>query len=173
LSPDIYPKEGESFMRIITFALYNTNMLSCVKDIVVNNTPHYPVILPAMEKILYELATLYPPYKYASSPLIQKYHKYSMTQYLTRPVLLRMLVVELFTQPFLFDNLSNQLVKELVIKLPLKDVLTTVSTMFINKTQTLDDISIAGLLMNITELSDVDSGKQLDGIIVSTLFEYF
>jgi hypothetical protein len=132
------------------------------------NTPNDSVILPAMEKVVYDLVTLNPPNKYAPSPLIQKNHKYAITQQLTRPILLRMLVVELFTQPFLLDTMSTKLIEELAVQLPLKDLLVTVSNMFIDKTHTLSDISVAGLLMNITELSDIESGKHLDGILVST-----
>jgi hypothetical protein len=170
IDPTTYPrnKDDENRIRIITFALLNTNLLSTIKDtfIIICSTIDGPSSASVdMENIIYQLATLYPPYYYNSSSLIAKYKKNSNTQYLTRSALLRMITVELLTQPFLLEHMSSRVVTELVIQLPLKDVLDTVSDFFFRNDTKLDDKDVAGLLMNITEMGDIESGKYLDGVL--------
>lgn len=120
-----------------------------------------------VENILFQLATLSPPYYYSTSLLIEKYQKNNKTYYLTRPTLLRMITVELLTEPFLLDNLSSKIIAELVVQLPLKDLLMTVTSLFYTDQHTWEDRAVAGLLMNVTELSDFESGTYLDGALVS------
>lgn len=165
IDPVTYPKhkEDENRIRLITFALFSTDLLSRMKDAITNPSSNTTPI----ENILFQLAIFFPPYYYSTSLLIEKYQKKSSTKYLTRPILLRMITVELLTKPFLLDNLSSRIVTEVVIQLPLKDILDTVASLFFDNNQSLDDMAVAGLLMNITELSDIESGKYLDGSLVS------
>lgn len=156
MGPSVYMRE-EYCRRIITFALYNTPLLSILKDnISTVNT---------MECILQKLVEFNPPYEYPPSLLVQKFHSNSTPRYLTRPALIRMLVVKVFTQPFLLDNLKSDFIKFLTTRLPLRDVLLTISNLYHENTEKLDDLAVAGLLMNITTLADVDSGKHLDGLL--------
>jgi hypothetical protein len=121
----------------------------------------------SLESIIYQLSTFFPPYYYTTSPLIEKYHKggRSSSNYLTRPDLLHRITTQLLTQPFLLDALSDQTVSQLVIQLPLKDILETVSKLFLNDRQVLDDMAVVGLLMNITKMGDVESGKYLNDVL--------
>ena len=126
-------------------------------------------LTPYMESILLQLATFYEPYYYATSPLIEKYQRRPNTPYMTRPQLLQMLTTELLIEPFFLDHVSTHTLTTLALKLPLKDILETVTELFLETTTTtaLDDAAVAGLLMNLTVLGDAGSGKHLDGILVS------
>lgn len=156
MHPIVYIRK-ECRRRIITFALYNTPLLHILKDnISTVNT---------MDLTLQNLVEFDPPYEYPPSLLIQKYHSNSTPHYLTRPALIRMLVVKVFTQPFLLDNLESNVIKLLTTRLPLKDILLTISNLYHENTEKLDDLAVAGLLMNITTLADVNAGKHLDGLL--------
>ncbi|KAI9334179.1 hypothetical protein BD770DRAFT_402519 [Pilaira anomala] len=163
IDSNTYPnkKNDENRIRLITFVLCNTDLLSVMKNVIMqlpNNV--------AMEAILYQIATFLPPYYYSTPLLIEKYQRNrNNSNYLTRPTLLRMITTELLTEPFLLDNISPQLVTELVVQLPLKEVLDTISNLFTDSSYKLNDMVVAGLLMNITQMGDIDSGKYLSNIL--------
>lgn len=163
--PTTYPrnKDDEARIRILTFSLFNTNLFTTVKQTVTNSRKKS--VRTSMENIIYQLATLYAPYYYNTSPLIEKYQKKSNTQYLTRSVLIRMITLELLTQPFLLDSISPHILTQLVVQLPLKEILYSVSDLYLKNDTRLDDMAVAGLLMNITEMGDIESGKYLDGVL--------
>lgn len=139
-------------------------MLAELKNLITQSGNPHSV---AIENILYQLTKLLPPYYYPTSLLIEKYQRKHSTKYLTRPLLIRMITTEILTEPFLLDNISHSLITELVVHLPLKDVLDAVSNLFRDNTQNLDDMAVAGLLMNVTQMGNIESGKYLDGILVS------
>ncbi|GAA5813710.1 hypothetical protein MFLAVUS_007197 [Mucor flavus] len=159
-----YPNQtsDENRIRLITFTLFNTNMLAELKNLITQSGNPHSV---AIENILYQLTKLLPPYYYPTSLLIEKYQRKHSTKYLTRPLLIRMITTEILTEPFLLDNISHSLITELVVHLPLKDVLDAVSNLFRDNTQNLDDMAVAGLLMNVTQMGNIESGKYLDGIL--------
>ncbi|KAL9543299.1 hypothetical protein MBANPS3_008177 [Mucor bainieri] len=150
-------------IRIMTFCLHNTALLQSLKATKDSNLTSY------MEAILLQLATFYEPYYYATSPLIETYQRRPNTPYMTRPQLLRQLTTELLTEPFFLDHVSAHALTTLAVKLPLKDVLETVTELFLQPTTStttaLDDTAVAGLLMNLTVLGDAESGKHLDGVL--------
>ncbi|KAI7903093.1 uncharacterized protein BX663DRAFT_536455 [Cokeromyces recurvatus] len=155
-------KEDENRIHIITFTLYYTKLLDCIKHSIMNSD--YKIHM--MESILMNLVTFYPPYYYSTSSLIEKYA--IKQNYMTRANLLRMLLTELFTVPFLLDNMSDkQIITQLTIQLPFKDLLETITTLFIDSQNNLDDLAIAGLLINITTLGDTEDGQPLEGDILT------
>lgn len=166
IDPITYPKhkEDENRMRLITFTLLNTDLLNTIKKALMENETQNKA---PIENILSQLTNLSPPYYYSTSLLIETYQKNKTSPYLTRPLLLRMITLELLTQPFLLDHLSHRMVTDLATKLPFKDMLNTAVGLFYDEHVHLDDMAVAGLLMNMTELSDIDSGKYLDGALVS------
>ncbi|KAG2200529.1 hypothetical protein INT47_012315 [Mucor saturninus] len=174
IDPMTYPQHqnDRNRMRLVTFALFNTDLLRQIKDVVMLHTT---MEKGPLENIVFQLATLSPPYDYPTSLLVQTYGKNKkITQYLTRPLLVRMLTLELLTQPFLLDHLSHHLATALVTHLPLKGILDTTATLFYHEDgqqQRLQNMAVAGLLMNITELSDIDSGKYLDGVLTTFLIQ--
>ena len=159
-NPATYPQgeQSELRIRIITFALRKANLLSAVRERILNSSDSY------MENILSQLASFNPPYYYSDSPLIEKYKRSHRAEYLTRPLLSRMISVEILTRPFLLDHMSSHTVETLVIQLPLKDVLDTLPDLLLENDK-LTDLDIAGLLMNIMELGDVGSRKYLDSVL--------
>lgn len=169
ISPKLYNGnvQNESRRRIMTFILYNTPLLSIMRD-----TISQPTHSHIMGCILDRFVEFNPPYEYPPSWLIEKYHKNNTPIYLTRPALIRMIVVELLTLPFLLDNISTS-IKSLTVNLLLKDVLLTISSLFHDNTTKLDDMAVAGLLINITALADIESGKHLDGLLVKCCMIYF
>ncbi|CAO3619946.1 unnamed protein product [Mucor fragilis] len=159
--PSTYTNQDHR-IRIMTFCLYNTTLLKSMRNTKDGNLTSY------MESILLQLATFYEPYYYATSPLIEKYQRRPNTSYMTRPQLLQMLTTELLTEPFFLDHVSTHALTTLALKLPLKDILETVTELFLDATTTaLDDAAVAGLLMNLTVLGDAESGKHLDGILTN------
>lgn len=158
--PSTY-KNQDHRIRIITFCLYNTTLLKSMKVSKDSKVKSY------LETILIQLATFYEPYYYTTSPLIEKYQRRPNTPYMTRLKLLQMLTTELFTEPFFLDSVSKEVLTTLALRLPLKDILETVTELFLEPTTALDDTAVAGLLMNLTVLGDVESGKHLDGVLVS------
>lgn len=164
--PSTYTNQDHR-IRIMTFCLYNTTLLKSLKNTRDSN------LTSCMETILIQLAAFYEPYYYATSPLIEKYQRRPNTPYMTRPQLLRMLTTELLIEPFFLDRVSAHALATLASKLPLKDILETVTELFLEPTTTaLDDTAVAGLLMNLTVLSDVESGKHLDGILVGEIMDF-
>lgn len=165
IDSNTYPnkKNDENRIRLITFILCNTDLLNVMKNVIMQSPNNV-----AMETILYQITTFLPPYYYSTPLLIEKYQRNrSNSNYLTRPTLLRMITTELLTEPFLLDNISPPLVTELVVQLPLKEVLDTISNLFTDSSYKLNDMIVAGLLMNITQMGDIDSGKYLSDILVS------
>ncbi|KAL7326000.1 ubiquitin-protein ligase (E3) [Mucor circinelloides] len=157
LDPATYTNQDYR-IRIMTFCLYNTTLLKSMRHIKDSN------LIPNMESILIQLATFYEPYYYATSLLVEKYQRKPNTPYMTRPKLLHMLTTELLVEPFFLDHISQQTLTTLALKLPLRDILKTVMELFLEPAATtLDDTAVAGLLMNLTVLSDAESGKHLEG----------
>lgn len=161
LDPATYTNQDYR-IRIMTFCLYNTTLLKSMRHNKDSN------LIPNMESILIQLATFYEPYYYATSLLVEKYQRRPNTPYMTRPKLLHMLTTELLVEPFFLDHISQHTLTTLALKLPLRDILKTVTELFLEPTATtLDDTAVAGLLMNLTVLSDAESGKHLEGVLVS------
>jgi hypothetical protein len=121
-----------------------------------------------MEHALLELATLNPPYYYPTSPLIEKHQARPVIYYLTQSNLVRMLTLDLLAEPFLLDHVSSETITQLTKQLPLKDVLDSVTELFMDPNVKLEDTAVAGLLMNITIMGDVGSGTFIDSILVKS-----
>ncbi|CEP08172.1 hypothetical protein [Parasitella parasitica] len=147
--------------RIITFCLCNTTLLTSMKTIKDNN------ITPFVEAILLQLVSFNEPYYYPTSSLIEKYQCRPNSPYMVRSKLLYLLTTELLIQPFFLDNLSQEVLNTLALELPLKDLLETVIDLFLEPSTTLDDTAVAGLLMNLTVLGNVQSGKNLEGVLTN------
>ena len=75
--------------------------------------------------------------------------------------ILRIITLDLFTEPFLLDNMSNQAMSDMVAQLPLGPWLAVVGNL-VKEGAIKDDTSMAGLLMNVTEMGYIQHGKYLD-----------
>lgn len=149
-NPSTYPNP-EIRTRILTYTIYNTTLFTSIKNTIMT----HPQLKQDMEFILVQLATLYPPYYYPTSQLIESYQKRPKSQYITRDMLLKKLILEVFIEPFFIDTLSHSVTTQLVIQLPFKSVLENIVHLDIK----LENIQVAGLLMNVTELGDIDQEK--------------
>lgn len=75
--------------------------------------------------------------------------------------LLRVITLDLFTEPFLLDNLSHQVALKILTYLPFNEWLCTIIDL--GKSGYLKhDLAVAGLLMNVTEVCNIEQGKYLD-----------
>ncbi|KAI8346171.1 hypothetical protein BD560DRAFT_450527 [Blakeslea trispora] len=149
----------ETHVRILTFTLYRTHLLKDLKEM----QPFSDTI----QSILYQCITFNPPYDYTST-LIQHYGGTGRRAlYMTRTALLQMIVRELLTDPFFFDQFQdrNKTIQTWAIQLPLEQILSTVIELFPNPK--LDATSLAGLLINITGMGETDSGKRLAASLTS------
>lgn len=83
-----------------------------------------------------------------------------------QPELLKPLTMYVFTQPFLLDHLS--VVPEMVARLPLNDWLEMVIEM-VEGGEIVEDEAVAGLLMNLTEICQIEQARYLkkDDVLVS------
>lgn len=169
LDPSTYPNhhQDESRMRIITFALHNTTLLKSIKYTILSQSSF--LNNSVIERALLQLVGLNPPYYYPTSPLIEKYQKRPITQYLTRSNIVRMLTLDLLTEPFLLDHVSGTTIAELTKLLALNDVLDSINKLFMDSNVTLDDAAVAGLLMNITIMGSIESGVHIDSVLVKLL----
>ncbi|RCI03085.1 hypothetical protein CU098_001743, partial [Rhizopus stolonifer] len=75
-----------------------------------------------------------------------------------QPELLKPLTMYVFTQPFLLDHLS--VVPEMVARLPLNDWLEMVIEM-VEGGEIVEDEAVAGLLMNLTEICQIEQARYL------------
>jgi ubiquitin-protein ligase E3 C len=166
LNSSTYPhrQEDEKRIRIITYALHNTALLKSMKHAILSSTTGST----AIEEGLLQLVALKPPYYYTTSPLIEKHQTRPATRYLTRPNLVRMLTLDLFAEPFLLDHTSSATITQLTKQLPLNDVLESVTELFMDPNVALSDTAVAGLLMNITIMGDVESGVHIDNVLVKS-----
>ncbi|KAG1456477.1 hypothetical protein G6F46_003782 [Rhizopus delemar] len=75
--------------------------------------------------------------------------------------LLRVITLDLFTEPFLLDHLSHQVALKILTYLPFNEWLCTIIDL--GKSGYLKhDLAVAGLLMNVTEMCNIEQGKCLD-----------
>ncbi|ORE07744.1 HECT-domain-containing protein [Rhizopus microsporus var. microsporus] len=79
---------------------------------------------------------------------------------------LRIITLDLFTEPFLLDNMSNQAMSDMVTQLPLGPWLVVVGDL-VKEGAIKDDASMAGLLMNVTEMGYIQHGKYLDDHVLA------
>ncbi|OBZ83104.1 hypothetical protein A0J61_08847 [Choanephora cucurbitarum] len=145
----------ETHSRILTYALYHTNLLNDLKE---TQKPYSDTI----ESIFYQCIAFNPPYDYTPSGLIQQYGSTCKhTPYMTRPVLLDKITRELLTDPFFFDQFKDHDKTRQIwaTQLPLEDTLSTVIGLFPDPK--LESTDLAGLLINITGMGETDSGKRL------------
>ncbi|KAI8364309.1 hypothetical protein EDC96DRAFT_553583 [Choanephora cucurbitarum] len=151
----------ETHSRILTYALYHTNLFNDLKE---TQKPYSDTI----ESILYQCITFNPPYDYTPSALIQQYDSTCKhTPYMTRSVLLEKITRELLTDPFFFDQFKDHDKTRQVwaTRLPLEDILSTVIGLFPDPK--LESTDLAGLLINITGMGETDSGKRLAASLTS------
>lgn len=162
--PSTYPKSNQEIrVRIMTFAIYQTTLFTSVKNTIMSHT----TLKTEMEYILLQLASFNPPYYYSTSALIQQYQKRPQSVYVTRDVILQKLVLEVFTEPFLLDTLAHSVTTKLVVELPFKCLLNNIIQLLTQQQHELKNYAITGLLMNVTELGDIENGKYLNSALVS------
>ncbi|KAI8083325.1 uncharacterized protein B0P05DRAFT_51125 [Gilbertella persicaria] len=151
--------DSDHHIRIMTFTLYHTSVFKTIKEA-------FELFPDTVESILYQYVVFYPPYDYPTSSLMEQYggrNRHAI--YMTRPALLECITRQLLTDPFFFDHFNNRsaVVHAWSTQLPLKDMLATVIDLF--PSYNLDPEDIAGLLINLTEMGEADSGKHLSGVL--------
>ena len=93
----------------------------------------------------------------------------STPKLLQRPVVLQSLLVDVFSIPFLVDNIPDTTLKSFLDELPLESALTTLNRMYEAEEWIHEHTPerVVGLLMNITQMGAFQKGVYLDRALVS------
>lgn len=93
----------------------------------------------------------------------------STPKLLHRPLILQHLLVDVFSIPFLVDNIPDDTLKSFLDELPLESALTTLNGMYESEEWTHEHTPerVVGLLMNMTQMGGFHKGVYLDRAIVS------
>ncbi|CDS05598.1 hypothetical protein LRAMOSA08126 [Lichtheimia ramosa] len=91
----------------------------------------------------------------------------STPKLLHRPLILQHLLVDVFSIPFLVDNIPDDTLKSFLDELPLESALTTLNGMYESEEWTHEHTPerVVGLLMNMTQMGGFHKGVYLDRAI--------
>jgi hypothetical protein len=176
-------KTHATHTRIITFIILNTPCFEIIRNAAVSTiSPNKKYV----ENILVDLITLSPPFEFPDSPIrrflpppprkfgglfsgnttVVEEPPAQNTHFLSRDALVEKMVIGLLVQPFLLESLASSVATSIARHFPFKVILDTTRQCAIND-PTLTDQQVAGLLMNVSVISTLDSGEHLEGVLVS------
>ncbi|KAI8970934.1 hypothetical protein BDB01DRAFT_812998 [Pilobolus umbonatus] len=139
LNPSCYPDavEDRHRLRIMNYTIYHTPILETLGYIISTSEHSKQDAYSLLHYIL--LSTMHPSFQSTTAlPL--------------------MVATHLLKWPFFIDNLSRNSVHQFIQCLSYDSLLNQTIVLLQGTQHELDDTSIAGLLMNITQLGDIDSG---------------
>ncbi|ORY96535.1 hypothetical protein BCR43DRAFT_279390 [Syncephalastrum racemosum] len=154
LKPSHYT-ERTFHLRVLTMAITHGQLLTTL-------VPH--LLQPhsrELEHILIDIVQCEPPYTYPVSAYLSQYST-PLHSELSRPVLVERITNELLMVPFVLDCMEDTTLSTFAASLPLGAVLDTIVQSFQRDTAWLAPEAVAGLLINTTQLANVDSEKHFE-----------
>lgn len=103
------------------------------------------------------------------SPSSSSNNAASTPKLLHRPLILQSLLVDVFSIPFLVDNIPDDTLRSFLDELPLESALNTLNRMYESKEWAHEHTPerVVGLLMSITQMGGFHKGVHLDRALVS------